>query len=203
MSRSGFVLSTCFHFQFYFLVWSVPLFKPLCFLLSLFTNPRLCSTQKDPQRKIATLHQMGTSGDNFLQVLFKNFDVLALYGSCPLHLYAWMPLYDVDSHEKFKLFLCYIESFWSEICVFAFCSGRWSPWFTLCKYSFCFLNVTFWKKCVRFWVVSVSFGVCGRYASIKAIESRSSIDDQQWLTYWVLYSLITLFELTFSKVLEV
>ncbi|WVZ10369.1 hypothetical protein V8G54_014899 [Vigna mungo] len=62
---------------------------------------------------------MGTSGDNFLQVLFKNFDVLALY------------------------------------------------------------------------------------ASIKAIESRSSIDDQQWLTYWVLYSLITLFELTFSKVLEV
>jgi len=51
--------------------------------------------------------------------------------------------------------------------------------------------------------VSVCFGVCGRYASIKAIESRSSIDDQQWLTYWDLYSLITLFELTFSKVLEV
>ncbi|KAK7309771.1 hypothetical protein RJT34_06765 [Clitoria ternatea] len=41
------------------------------------------------------------------------------------------------------------------------------------------------------------------YASIKAIETRSSTDDQQWLTYWVLYSLITLFELTFAKVLEV
>ncbi|XP_061338810.1 HVA22-like protein c isoform X1 [Gastrolobium bilobum] len=40
------------------------------------------------------------------------------------------------------------------------------------------------------------------YASIQAIETRSSIDDQQWLTYWVLYSLITLFELTFAKVLE-
>ncbi|KAF7809147.1 HVA22-like protein c [Senna tora] len=33
----------------------------------------------------------------------------------------------------------------------------------------------------------------------KAIETRSITDDQQWLTYWVLYSLITLFELTFAK----
>ncbi|XP_058096542.1 HVA22-like protein a isoform X2 [Magnolia sinica] len=40
------------------------------------------------------------------------------------------------------------------------------------------------------------------YASIRAIESKSPIDDQQWLTYWVLYSLITLFELTFAKVIE-
>uniref|UniRef100_A0A2P2JZX3 HVA22-like protein n=2 Tax=Rhizophora mucronata TaxID=61149 RepID=A0A2P2JZX3_RHIMU len=40
------------------------------------------------------------------------------------------------------------------------------------------------------------------YASIKAIETRSRNDDQQWLTYWVLYSMITLFELTFAKILE-
>ncbi|KAL2226123.1 UNVERIFIED_CONTAM: HVA22-like protein a [Sesamum indicum] len=40
------------------------------------------------------------------------------------------------------------------------------------------------------------------YCSIKAIETKSRADDQQWLTYWVLYSLITLFELTFAKVLE-
>ncbi|KAL5992126.1 hypothetical protein ACLOJK_013041 [Asimina triloba] len=40
------------------------------------------------------------------------------------------------------------------------------------------------------------------YASVKAIESKSRTDDQQWLTYWVLYSLITLFELTFAKVIE-
>lgn len=40
------------------------------------------------------------------------------------------------------------------------------------------------------------------YASIKAIETKSRADDQQWLTYWVLYSLITLFELTFAKLLE-
>ena len=31
---------------------------------------------------------------------------------------------------------------------------------------------------------------------------KSAVDDQQWLTYWVLYSFITLFELTFAPVLE-
>ncbi|CAL9183927.1 unnamed protein product [Musa hybrid cultivar] len=40
------------------------------------------------------------------------------------------------------------------------------------------------------------------YASVKAIESKSPVDDQQWLTFWVLYSLLTLFELTFAKVIE-
>jgi hypothetical protein len=28
-----------------------------------------------------------------------------------------------------------------------------------------------------------------RYASVKAIETRSLPEDEQWLTYWVLYSL--------------
>ncbi|KAF2315971.1 hypothetical protein P3X46_023276 [Hevea brasiliensis] len=40
------------------------------------------------------------------------------------------------------------------------------------------------------------------YASVRAIETKSPVDDQQWLTYWVLYSMITLFELTFAKVIE-
>ncbi|KAK4792259.1 hypothetical protein SAY86_022694 [Trapa natans] len=39
------------------------------------------------------------------------------------------------------------------------------------------------------------------YASMRAIESPSTLEDQQWLTYWVLYSFITLFELSFWKIL--
>ncbi|RAL39063.1 unnamed protein product [Cuscuta campestris] len=48
-------------------------------------------------------------------------------------------------------------------------------------------------------VVSLAYPL---YASIRAIETKNPVDDQQWLTYWVLYSMITLFELTFAKVLE-
>ncbi|XP_004304494.1 PREDICTED: HVA22-like protein f [Fragaria vesca subsp. vesca] len=39
------------------------------------------------------------------------------------------------------------------------------------------------------------------YATMRAIETPSALDDQQWLTYWVLYSFITLFELFSWKVL--
>ncbi|CAD5317204.1 unnamed protein product [Arabidopsis thaliana] len=40
------------------------------------------------------------------------------------------------------------------------------------------------------------------YASVQAIETQSHADDKQWLTYWVLYSLLTLIELTFAKLIE-
>ncbi|XP_021274641.1 HVA22-like protein f [Herrania umbratica] len=39
------------------------------------------------------------------------------------------------------------------------------------------------------------------YASIRAIETPSMVDDQQWLTYWIIYSLITIFELSCWKIL--
>ncbi|KAF3511229.1 hypothetical protein F2Q69_00005155 [Brassica cretica] len=40
------------------------------------------------------------------------------------------------------------------------------------------------------------------YASVRAIESGADGDDKQWLTYWALYSLIKLFELTFYGLIE-
>lgn len=49
-------------------------------------------------------------------------------------------------------------------------------------------------------VVSIVYPL---YASIRALETMSNIaDDRQWLTYWILYSMITTFELNFSKVIE-
>ncbi|KAG9132233.1 hypothetical protein Leryth_020525 [Lithospermum erythrorhizon] len=48
-------------------------------------------------------------------------------------------------------------------------------------------------------VVSLAYPL---YASVRAIETKSPVDDQQWLTYWILYSMITLFELTFATLIE-
>ncbi|KQK18878.1 HVA22-like protein a [Brachypodium distachyon] len=48
-------------------------------------------------------------------------------------------------------------------------------------------------------VISLAYPL---YASVRAIETKSQVDDQQWLTYWVLYSCITLVELTFAPVIE-
>jgi receptor expression-enhancing protein 5/6 len=39
------------------------------------------------------------------------------------------------------------------------------------------------------------------YASVMAIESFSKEDETQWLTYWVLYSLIQLLEIALERVL--
>ncbi|RAL41169.1 hypothetical protein DM860_017718 [Cuscuta australis] len=48
-------------------------------------------------------------------------------------------------------------------------------------------------------IVSLVYPLC---ESVRAIETKSPEDDQQWLTYWILYSMITLFELTFAKAIE-
>lgn len=40
------------------------------------------------------------------------------------------------------------------------------------------------------------------YASVIAIESPSKVDDEQWLAYWILYSILTLLEMLFQPVLE-
>ncbi|GMI76687.1 hypothetical protein HRI_001338000 [Hibiscus trionum] len=40
------------------------------------------------------------------------------------------------------------------------------------------------------------------YASVIAIETPGKEDDEQWLAYWILYSLITLTEMVLQSVLE-
>ncbi|XVE63697.1 hypothetical protein DITRI_Ditri07aG0040700 [Diplodiscus trichospermus] len=40
------------------------------------------------------------------------------------------------------------------------------------------------------------------YASVIAIESPEKDDDEQWLAYWILYSLLTLTEMVLQSVLE-
>ncbi|CAN6472532.1 unnamed protein product [Victoria cruziana] len=42
----------------------------------------------------------------------------------------------------------------------------------------------------------------GRYASVRAIESSSKLDDEQWLAYWILYSFLTLVEMVAAPILE-
>ncbi|KAK9278265.1 hypothetical protein L1049_027830 [Liquidambar formosana] len=40
------------------------------------------------------------------------------------------------------------------------------------------------------------------YASVIALESTSKLDDEQWLAYWILYSILTLVEMLLQPVLE-
>lgn len=106
-------------------------------------------------------------------------------------------------------------------------AGLWFRCFTPCEYGFPFpVSVRFLGKTgMGLFLVVVYFlqsnlvariserknkspyfsfllSSSGRYASVKAIETESRQDDRQWLTYWVLYSMITLCEMTFSKIIE-
>ena len=51
------------------------------------------------------------------------------------------------------------------------------------------------------WLINfLSNGSLCRIMSIKAIESRDKAYDKQWLTYWVIYSFVTLIELSFAGI---
>ncbi|GLI69129.1 hypothetical protein VaNZ11_013684 [Volvox africanus] len=59
------------------------------------------------------------------------------------------------------------------------------------------------------WSLSLSYYLClitqvvyPTYASLKAIQSVSKVDDTQWLTYWVIYAISTTFEAVAEFVLE-
>ncbi|XP_027343166.1 HVA22-like protein e [Abrus precatorius] len=40
------------------------------------------------------------------------------------------------------------------------------------------------------------------YASVVAMESKSKLDDEQWLAYWIIYSFLTLMEMVLQPLLE-
>ncbi|XP_077210745.1 HVA22-like protein e [Tasmannia lanceolata] len=40
------------------------------------------------------------------------------------------------------------------------------------------------------------------FASVRAIESPSKLDEEQWLAYWILYSFLTLSEMVLAPVLK-
>ncbi|TKY73675.1 HVA22 protein [Spatholobus suberectus] len=40
------------------------------------------------------------------------------------------------------------------------------------------------------------------YASVVAIESKSKLDDEQWLAYWIIYSFLTLVEMVLEPILQ-
>lgn len=39
------------------------------------------------------------------------------------------------------------------------------------------------------------------YASVRAMESPSKLDDEQWLAYWILYSFVTLMEMVLESLI--
>ncbi|GLT69235.1 hypothetical protein SLA2020_414030 [Shorea laevis] len=40
------------------------------------------------------------------------------------------------------------------------------------------------------------------HETVMAIESKSKLDDEQWLAYWILYSFLTLLEMLLQPILE-
>ncbi|XP_016712412.2 HVA22-like protein e isoform X2 [Gossypium hirsutum] len=54
----------------------------------------------------------------------------------------------------------------------------------------------------RFWTLLSNLHALAGYASVIAIETPGKEDDEQWLAYWILYSLLTLTEMVLQSVLE-
>ena len=113
-----------------------------------------------------------------------NFSVFSF--ACFPYLDSVFFMFQASSHSCFPIVSMF---FLVCVCVCVFCSA-WA-------HNMCYVHD---RMCVH---LHFSVACCFyRYASIRAIETKSRSDDQQWLTYWVLYSMLTLFELIFAKVLE-
>ncbi|KAF1864904.1 hypothetical protein Lal_00031869 [Lupinus albus] len=55
----------------------------------------------------------------------------------------------------------------------------------------------------KLWILITLLHSIAGYASVVAIESPSTIDDEQWLAYWIIYSFLTLGEMVLQLILEI
>ncbi|PUZ51836.1 hypothetical protein GQ55_6G222400 [Panicum hallii var. hallii] len=51
------------------------------------------------------------------------------------------------------------------------------------------------------WALITHLHTVAGYASVCAMESPTKVDDEQWLSYWIIYSFITLLEMVAEPVL--
>ncbi|KAL0890997.1 hypothetical protein Bca101_014980 [Brassica carinata] len=54
----------------------------------------------------------------------------------------------------------------------------------------------------KFWTLLTALHTGAGYASVVAMETATKVDDEQWLSYWIIYSFLTLTELILQSLLE-
>jgi hypothetical protein len=109
--------------------------------------------------------------------------------------WCWWVELGRDSHFQFAEKLSNVGSVDLRSRLLRYKYHSFSGWYLqfLKTFLYCLLNLIL--------LLLLSVGDFCRYASIKAIESPFKEDDQLWLTYWVLYSFVTLLELVAAPVI--
>ncbi|KAL7206106.1 hypothetical protein ACSBR2_018920 [Camellia fascicularis] len=65
-----------------------------------------------------------------------------------------------------------------------------------------FFSLTCYNPCFNRFCFVIFVDLFDRYASVQAIESSSNSDMRNLVAYWIVFSLISLFELAFVKLIE-
>lgn len=107
-------------------------------------------------------------------------------------------------------FLCLISHVYTFFFPCHVLAGLSSLWGILCKYLSLTCVVSFTPFVIYIYIYIGGRGgdddnddcILNRCASICAIESNSNSDTRKLIAYWVFYSLISLFEHAFMKLLE-